>query len=173
MSGSAGQSGNIKFGIVVFALLIGALAWHFSLRTHHSQIAETPRANPAVERVMNTYNALVEKYQNLPRDITPAQYAAVLGELCDVLQRQDMSGCPRNFRVACEQNSRALRDAQRAVEQYPEGFMEAVATGALNYWIRGEKDGGVTRLRDEVKTALDRVRATSDEVERIAANYMD
>ena len=173
MSASTGQSGNIKFGIVVFAVLIAAIAWHFSLRTHDSQSAQTPRTNPAVERVMNTYNALVKKYEKLPRDITPAQYAAVLGELCDVLERQEMSGCPRDFRVACEQNARALRDAQRAVEQYPESFVEGVATGALNYWIRGEKDGGVTRLRDDVKSALNRVRATSDEVERIAANYTD
>jgi len=39
-----------------------------------------------------------------------------------------------------------------------------VATGALNYWQRGETDIGVTRLHEEVKAALKRVRATSDEV---------
>jgi hypothetical protein len=84
-----------------------------------------------------------------------------------------MSGCPKDFRVACTQNIRALRDAQRVIRRCPNGVVEGLLTGAKNYWLRGENDGGATRLQDEVKAALKRVRATSDEVERIAAKYTD
>lgn len=54
--------------------------------------ARRRRVNPAVQRVMNAYTDLEGKYQNHPRDITPAQYAAVLGKLCDVLDRHDING---------------------------------------------------------------------------------
>jgi hypothetical protein len=174
MSGVPGRRSNsVNFGVVVFALLMSAVAsyaWQSDADPHDSGAA---RANAAVEHVMEVYDAQVEKYQKAPRNMSVADYAAALGKVADVLDKQDMSGCPKDFRVACTQNIRALRDAQRVIRRCPRGVVEGVLTGAKNYWLRGENDGGATRLQDEVKAALKRVRETSDAVERVAAKYTE
>ncbi|SRR5579871_1143422 len=174
MSQVTGRRSSIgSFGIAVVAILTSAVASYAWQQARGERDSSATRANAAVEHVMEVYDAQVEKYQKAPRNMSVADYAAALGKVADVLDKQDMSGCPKDFRVACTQNIRALRDAQQVIRRCPKGTVEALLTGAKNYWLRGETDGGAIRLQDEVKAALKRVRATSDEVERIAAKYTD
>ena len=41
----------------------------------------------------------------------------------------------------------------------------------MNSLLRGESDGGQSRLEGDVKRSLERVRTTWEEVERIGAKY--
>jgi len=172
MSTASGRrSGRIWLEALLVVTLIGTLTWFLFPRKPSKP--EQPKTNPAVQRVMDTYGKLADRYLKAGPETSPAQYASNMGELCDVLERQDMSECPRDFQVACKQNIRAIRDAQVALQQYPESFVDGVAAGAMNYLLRGEADGGVTRLEENLKAALRRIRTTSDEVERVAAKYTD
>jgi hypothetical protein len=167
------RSSIVRFGIVVSVILMGGVASYSRQPGPDSRKSDPNTTNAAVEHVMDVYDAQFEKYRNAPRNMPVADYAAALGKIAGVLDKEDKSGCPKDFQVACTQNIRALRDAQQVIRRCPKGVVEGLLTGAKNYWLRGENDGGASRLQDEVKAALKRVRATSDEVERIAAKYTD
>ena len=101
----------------------------------------------------------------------PSQIAWALGTYCDGLKRIEMADCPADFRVAYRQHARAWRDAQAAVRQLPDGFLEGFFMGFFNGLLRGEGDGGTGRLQGELKRSLERVRASWEEVEKVAAKY--
>lgn len=158
-------------GVTLVALLLGVFIGSVIVILFLRKPPEPPLANPAVQEVLRAYERLADKYLAAKPDTTPAQYVWAMGQLCEALERQDMSECPRDFRVACEQNIRAIRDAKAILERCPDGFLQGVAMGAMNYLVRGEADGGLSRLENDVQAALRRIRFTSDEVERIASKY--
>jgi len=172
MSTASGRrSGRIWLEALLVVTLIGILAWFLFPRK--SDKPEQSKTNPAVQRVMDIYAKLADKYLKARPETSPAEYASAMGELCDVLERQDMSDCPKDFQLACAHNIRAIRDGQAALRRCPNGFLEGVAMGATNHLVRGEADGGLTRLEGDIKEAMSRIRTTSDEVERIGAKYTD
>jgi hypothetical protein len=154
---------------LLLGLVIGGAAAGMLLR----KSVESPRSNPAVQRVLRVYGELTDTYLAAKPGTSLSQYARALGQVCEALESQDMSGCPRDFQVACTQNIRAIRDAQALLHRCPDSFLQGMAMGATNYLLRGEADGGLARLEHEVAQALKRIRLTSDEVERIAAKYTD
>jgi hypothetical protein len=168
MSAANQKPARFTLGALLLVMVIGGIAWFVISRTPGLL---GPKGNPAVQRIMDTYNELADKYLVDNHEKSPSRNAAALGELCDILERQDKSGCPRDFQVACAQNIRAIRDAKALLERMPENALGGAAMGAMNYLLRGEADGGLTRMHGEIEEALKRIRFTSDEVERIAAKY--
>lgn len=167
-SASAWQSVLVKLQTLLIVILIGGVVWLVFPRT-----PEGSRHKAAVQRIVHGYTQLADKYLAARPDTTPSQYALAMGQFCDALERLDMSDCPNDLEVACKQNIRAIRDGQAVLQQFPESFLEGVASGAMNYLVRGEPDGGLSRLEEEVQRALERIRVTSENVENIAAKYTD
>ena len=62
-------------------------------------------------------------------------------------------------------------ESELDIQQLPDGFLEGVFMGAVNRLLRGETDGGTSRLEGGLKRALERVRDTWIEVEKIGAKY--
>ncbi len=125
----------------------------------------------AIEQVMKADEKLAKQRDNLPPNATPSQIAWSIGVYCDGLEKIDMSECPADFRVAYKQHIRAWRETQAAVAQLPDSFLEGVFVGFFNSLLRGEVDGGTGRLEGDLKRAMERVRTTWEEVEKIGAKY--
>jgi hypothetical protein len=129
------------------------------------------KTKQAIERVLKADEKMSSVVKNLQAHTPPSQLAAAIGTYCDAAEKMESSDCPADFRVAYRQHMRAWRDAQVAVKQLPEDFLEGVFTGLLNAILRGETDGGGKRLEGDLKNAIERVRTTWEEVEKIGAKY--
>jgi hypothetical protein len=129
------------------------------------------KTKAAIERVFRADDKLAKERERLPPKATPSQIAWSFGVYCDALERLDTADCPADFRVAFGQHIRAWREAQVALQQLPDGFLEGLLMGALNSVLRGENDGGTSRLEGELKRTIERVRTTYEEVEKIGAKY--
>lgn len=114
---------------------------------------------------------MAEQRDALPPDATPPQIAWAIGRYCDALGQLDMSDCPADFRVAYRHHLGAWREAQAVIAQLPDGFFAGLFTGFKNALLRGEVDGGTSRLEGSVKRAAERVRDTRIEVEKVGARY--
>lgn len=125
----------------------------------------------AILRVFKADTELSLKRESLPADASTTQVAQAIEQYCTELERLDMSDCPADFRVAYVQHIRAWRETRAAVEQLPSGFLTGFFMGAVNSLLRGEIDGGQGRMEGALKGALERVRITWEEVERVGAKY--
>lgn len=132
---------------------------------------EVERTKAAILRVLQADKVLAQKRDSLPPNATPSQIAWVISEYCNDLERLEMSDCPADFRVAYRHHLGAWREAVAAIKQLPDGILEGLFTGAMNSLLRGESDGGTARLEGSVQRALERVRDTWIEVEKIGARY--
>jgi hypothetical protein len=139
--------------------------------SHAPDKPQPDKTKVAVERVMKADQKLMEERDKLPPQATPSQMAWAVGSYCDALEHLDMTDCPADFRVAYKQHMRAWREVLAALQQLPDGFLEGVLVGAVNALLRGEIDGGATRLEGDLKQAIERVRTTWEEVEKIGARY--
>jgi hypothetical protein len=139
--------------------------------TSASDVAHSDKTKQAILRVLGQDQQLAKKRKTLPPKSTPTQIAWGVGQYCDELDRLDMSDCPADFRVAYTQHIRAWREAESAIQRLPDSFLQGVLMGAMNSILRGETDGGQSRLEGELKHALERVRMTWEEVERVGAKY--
>ena len=129
------------------------------------------RNKAAILRVLRQDQELTKKRESLPPNSSPSEIARAVGQYCTDLERLELSDCPADFRVAYRQHMRAWREAQAAIQQLPDSFLEGVFVGALNSFLRGEHDGGAARLEGDLKRSLERVRTTWEEVEKIGAKY--
>jgi hypothetical protein len=128
------------------------------------------RVRQAVLRVLRADRQLFDTHKP-PPDANPPQVAWVVGCYCDALERLDMSDCPADFRIAYRHHIRAWREAKSVVEGLPKGFWSGFFLGLKNAVLRGEGDGGQSRLEGDLKRAQDGVSQSWREVERIAAKY--
>lgn len=133
--------------------------------------AEEERIKAAILRVFDADAALAKKREALPPKASPSQVAWAVSNYCTELERINMSDCPADFRVAYKHHMTAWRETLAAIQQLPDGFLEGVFMGAMNSVLRGEADGGQSRLEGGFQAALTRVRTTWEEVERIGAKY--
>ena len=104
-------------------------------------------------------------------DATPSQLAQAIANYCAQAEALNLSSCPADFRVAYRHHIHAWRKVQAAVQELLDGFLEGVFIGFFNSLLRGELDGGVSRLLSNVENAEKQVEATWMEVEKIAAKY--
>jgi hypothetical protein len=125
----------------------------------------------AIERVLKADKQLADEAKNLPPNATPSQVARRIGAYCDKLERLNKSDCPADFRVAYKHHLGAWREARDALGQLPDGFLGGLFLGVFNGLTRAEWDGGAGRLEGDLKGALQRVRTTWEEVEKVAAKY--
>jgi hypothetical protein len=135
---------------------------------------EPPQAEKdrqAVRRVLLADRELAWKRDAIPPGATPSQVAWAVGRYCDDLERLDTSDCPADVRVAYRHHAGAWREAEAAIRQLPEDFLDGLLKGAANSVLRGEPDGGLGRLEGGVRRSLERFRDTRIEVEKVAARY--
>jgi hypothetical protein len=163
-----------------FATILGVVALGAMLTTGCGRSASTPAAQGpsqaekdkhAILRVLRADQELTRQRDALPPGATPSKIAWAIGRYCDDLERLDMSDCPADFRVAYRHHVGAWREARAAIAKLPDDIFEGVFMGAMNSILRGELDGGASRLEGDVKRSLERVRDTWIEVEKIGARY--
>ncbi len=128
-------------------------------------------ASKPVMRVLRADHELATMLKGLPSNAPPSQVAQAIRQYCEHLEDIDMSDCPPDFRVAYRDHLRAWREAHAAIEQLPDGYLDGFFIGTLNVIIRHESDAGIGRLEGDLKRAMERVRDTWTEVERIGAKY--
>jgi len=164
---------NSIFVVVVTVMCIVAAGCSESSTSSKSSPAqsEAEKTKQAILRVLRADQHFAKKRESLPPNSTPSQIAWAVGQYCNDLERLDMADCPADFRVAYRHHMGAWREAQAAVQQLPDGFLEGVFMGAMNGLLRGESDGGTSRLEGGLKRALERVGDTWIEVEKIGAKY--
>ena len=133
--------------------------------------SEAERTKVVVLRVLQADRQLSKRFEALPPNTTPSQFAWAVGMYCDGLERLEMSDCPADFRVAYRHHVQAWRETQAALKQLPDGFLEGLFMGAMNSFLRREQDGGVARLEGGLQRAMERVRDTWIEVEKTGAKY--
>lgn len=133
--------------------------------------SEAERVCAAVLRVLKEDRQLVERTQNLPPDAKPSQVAWAIGRYCDGLEALPMSDCPADFRVAYKQHTRAWRAVQDATAALPNGLWSGLWMGVKNQLLRGEADGGQSRLEGGLQKAFDEVKQTWQAIEQTAAKY--
>lgn len=61
--------------------------------------------------------------------------------------------------------------AATAVDDLPDGMLDAFVLGAVNAWTRSEMDGGQSRLEGKLAAAEGEIRATWFAVEDVALKY--
>jgi hypothetical protein len=152
---------------LVIALPAGCAPTNGPMPSHGSTATQVP-----IVRVLAAEKLLADKHwKSLPPDAKPSQVAGVLQAYCADAQRLDLSACPADFRVAFRHYVAALDEVRQATAQKPDDFAEGVLLGALNSVLLGEADGGAGRIQGNLNLAVERVKATYAEVERIGAKY--
>lgn len=169
--GRGKPTGAVPFvgGAVTLAGVLG-LVWLYQ----NGALGLSGKANSteAVRRVLQADDlASKETVHAVGARETPSTYARAIGEYLALMHEVDMTDCPADFRIAFKHHLESWAELGEAVRALPEGFLEGFFVGALNGLLRGENDGGVTRMADEIKRASGAVSATFREVERIAAQY--
>lgn len=136
--------------------------------------AEEEVMNPqsaAILRVLQRHAQLVgQRAEAEALQTQTSQVALVWRRFCEELERMDLTACPADFRVALRQHTRACRDVQAAIEEFPDGFADGFFAGFLSS-LGGEYDGGIGRLESQYRSAYERGAATFAEVERTALKY--
>lgn len=133
--------------------------------------ASEDKQKDAVLRVLRADDEHSKQWRGLPQNAPPSKVARSLASYCSAMEQIDTSDCPADFRVAYTQHIRAWRDVQAAVAQLPDGFLDGFFMGLFNGVVRRELDGGANRLEGNLNRAIERVRATWEEVEKIGAKY--
>jgi hypothetical protein len=125
-----------------------------------------------IVRILVAEKLLSKKHNSsITSNTKPSQLTVVLRTYCEEANQLDLSGCPADFRVAFRHYIAAVGDMQQAAAQMPEDFAQGVLMGALNSALLGEADGGVGRIQGNMNLAMERMKATYAEVERIGAKY--
>lgn len=129
----------------------------------------------AILRVMKKDTEVGKRRDALSQNASSFQRVSCIQSYCDEVRSLDMSDCPASFRVAYRHHISAWQDMAEALRQFPDtGPIEDFFLGFFYGLFYGERDAGRSRelnRQNELKKVSDRVRATWDEVERIAAQY--
>ena len=126
----------------------------------------------AILRVLKADKAAGERHTgSIPQNATASQVANAIATYCEAATNIDTPGCPADFKVAYRHHISAWRDVQGAFQQLPEGFLDGVLMGALNLYLQGEVDGGISRMQGAIQEGMQQVESTWHDVERIAASH--
>lgn len=132
--------------------------------------SEADRQRDAILKVLQADKAMETTLQQANAATSLTATAAHIDSYCTNMERLDTSACPADFRMAFRQHIRSWRTAAAKLRQFPDGFWEGVVLGAVNS-LGGELDGGLHRMTAEIQEAEKVIKATYEEVERIAAKY--
>lgn len=126
----------------------------------------------AILRVLKADKAAGERHTgSIPQNATASQVANAIATYCEAAATIDTTGCPADFKIAYRHHISAWRDVQGAFQQLPEGFIDGVLMGALNLYLQGEVDGGISRMQGAIQEGMQNVERTWQDVERIAASH--
>ena len=102
---------------------------------------------------------------------TPSIYAQAIEEYISRMNEVSLSECPAEFRVAYRHYLEAWQDLHDAVETLPDGILDGLLVGAINGFLFGERDFGLSRMAGSVKNASRAVKTEYRNVEAVAAGY--
>ena len=136
-----------------------------------ARTTQADRTKAAILRVLQEDNRLCEGVKKLSPGTPPSQVALAVGEYCDEAGRLDLSECPPDFRVAYRHHIEAWREAQGVIKELPDTFLQGFLMGAINGFLRNEADGGTARVEGQLRRALEGIRETFHEVERIGVTH--
>lgn len=117
----------------------------------------------------NDKQLIASTIQSLPSGSSSADKAQAIARYRSRAESQDFTDCPPDFLVAYRHYVGSWEDLQDAVEEIPSDILSGMITGFINGY-KGEIDGGLSRLKANVKSASYKVRGKKEEMERMAAN---
>ncbi|HEX3152188.1 MAG TPA: hypothetical protein VHR66_29210 [Gemmataceae bacterium] len=158
-------------GLSVVGVII---AWSGGCFTKNSASEADQKAaleRQAIARVFAADKSLHRQLEQLPDNAKTSELVGAIRRYCDSLDRLDMTNCPVEFQVAYKHHIAAWRKFEGAVRQLPDGFFSGAIQGTVNLVTKGEWDGGVGRMQAEVQACQDNLKASWQDVERIAAQH--
>lgn len=102
---------------------------------------------------------------------TPSEIANGVRVYVSKANALDMNECPADFKLAYRRHVKAWSRAGNAIDELPDGIVDAVFIGAINSLLRGELDGGQSRLEGGLAAADNEIRETWYAVEDIALSH--
>ncbi|MBL9091608.1 MAG: hypothetical protein JNL96_10310 [Planctomycetaceae bacterium] len=122
----------------------------------------------AILRILN-YDKQISKNRDAKASVDQSNtnLAKVIDEYCVELEKQDMTECPPEFRLAFNRHIESWRTTAVTIRQIP-GMMDAFLAGMLSA-VTG--DDATSGGAGDLKKAEQEIRKTYEEVERIAAKY--
>jgi|GEM_PF-3607828 len=163
LAATARREGNHALETIAVLVLVAGAVWIWFL-------SPGARNKRTVSRVGSEYQEIVKRLK-VPPNATPSQRAWVMDQFGDAVERVDVSGCPDDFQAASRQFVQAVREFAQTTAQYPDNFLEALQQGGANFLVRGEVDGGQTRLDNAVERARKRCVVTMEELRRVGQRY--
>ena len=166
--GKSGMGKTALMGVGGVAMLLGA-GWYFQggipgfdSQSRAAAILQVLQENDGVSKETVTKVGIKD---------TPSVYAQTIEEYVSRMSDVNLSGCPADFRVAFKHHLESWLELREAVRTLPDGFLEGVFVGAINGFLFGELDGGMTRMAGNVKQASKAVKHSFQDVEKISAEY--
>jgi len=168
----------IGLGLAPIIAIIAVIGWlaarqrsDSSPESSQTTVSEVDSTKRAILIVLNEDKRLGDTMKSADANITPSQLAERIAVYCSQAEALDLTASPADFRLAYRQHIRAWRDARGAIKELPDSVLDGIFMGAMNSLLMGEKDGGTGRIRGDVKEAIEHVRTTWEEVERIGVKY--
>ena len=125
-----------------------------------------------MERVLRTDKLLSEStLGKLPANAEPATVRQAIEVYVQRGNQQSFENCPADVVVAYRHHLEAWQEFGGVIADLPSNFWTGMAMGFANFVLRKEGDGGVGRIEAKHQQALNRVRSTWHETERMAAKY--
>lgn len=121
----------------------------------------------AIQKVLEQRQALEREIKNASpgKTITGPEMVA----LADRMKHLDISACPPDFREAFIRLAGELRLAGQVMKQYPD-LASVVFDVGLNL-LAGEKDAGLSGMKEELNAAARALLVRQTEVEALAVRY--
>ena len=166
--------GALAVALVVLSLTTARASWGHgpsgeAVIARGSTEAELARQN--ILSVLRADERLGKQLDgSVPQGSSPSMIVTCVARYCAELESLDMSDCPADFRVAYREHMRAWRQMEGAIREIPDSFLEGVWQGFLN-GLSGESDGGASRLRGDLRNAINGVTSTWNNVEQVGAKY--
>jgi hypothetical protein len=128
--------------------------------------SEAEQAKQAIRAVLDETCRLDTAFR-AKLDADPSQFRKGISAHLSQLDAIDLSKCPMDFSVAYMQHLRAEQKRCELILQMPSGSVGEALAGVL----RGELDGGASRFKRDVDSALEKSEAARFELFKVAAKY--
>jgi hypothetical protein len=134
--------------------------------------SEAEMAKQAIQAVLKEKDRIGEVMGPKMRQATGhSHFAQVLGVYFSQVGALDLSKCPTDFRIVYIQWLQAGRKYHETAQQMPDGFGDALSMWAMSCLVRGELDGGASRVLNDRDGAFEQSEAAWRDLEKISVKY--
>jgi hypothetical protein len=150
-----------KVAFYSLLILLVAVAACLGLQRGHASEAQ------AIQKVLEQWQTLDREFKSTlgNRPVNGKDMAAA----AEKMKRLDIQDCPPDFREAFIRLAGELRLTGQVMKQYPDLTSIAIDAG-LNF-LAGEKDAGLSGVKEELNAALRALVIRQTEVEALAVRY--